>query len=128
MEELQCLDKFDPFQEIPDDIIDAQSKADEKYFEKAKMEEDDIFDDLSKEFLAEESREKWMSSEATSRSRGEIIDDGVFREKLGSNNDSLTKSLINEHEDEDLIAFEEFLREQEIEAEKFLGGDKNFKM
>ena len=54
--------------------------------------------------------------------------DGVFREKLGSNNDSLTKSLINEHEDEDLIAFEEFLKEQEIEAEKFLGGDKNFKM
>ena len=38
------------------------------------------------------------------------------------------KSLTNENEQEDLAAFEDFLREQELEAEKFLGGDKNFKM
>merc|ERR1712179_557303 len=127
LEELQALDKFDPYQEIPDDIIDAQQKSDEQYFQKAKNDEDGMMDDLAKEFLAEDARENFVKSVATKGNSDQGfddvvdagMDDDVF-EKL-SRSESLSKSLINENEEEDLAAFEEFLREQELEAEKFLG-------
>jgi len=137
LEELQALDTFDPYQEIPDDIIDAQAKADERYFQKAQNNEDGMMDDLAKEFLAEDDREQFVRSVG---SRGKVgegsgfddvvdagMDDNFFSESLSSDG-RLTKSLINEDENEDLAAFESFLREQELEAEKFLGGGNKFKM
>ena len=131
LEELQALGQFDPYQEIPDDIIDAQAKADDRYFQKASHDEDDMMDDLAKEFLAEDAREKYVKSAATqsggnSQILDDIEDDHLFKDL--QNSQDLMKSLTNENEQEDLAAFEDFLREQELEAEKFLGGDKNFKM
>jgi len=149
LEELHTLGEFDPYTVTPDDELDMQRKADTKYFEKTVKAERGDVDDLAEQYMTDIPRKTMERSAATAPGRDELpggndprdalpYDDmseidrkqhfyeavkaGQTGTKWDSN--SLTASLTAGDESE-MREFESFLKDQEIDAERFLDGDSS---